>query len=243
LDTYVINLDRSKDRLSRFETTNRDSQIDFRRFPALDGRKVARGPLIDRGIITADLGYSEGSLGGALSHLALWDLAIEKNQPLTVCEDDAIINRGFSSAAASVIQALPQDWHVILWGWNFDSLLLFDLVPGVSPGVVLADEARMRLGIDAFQSARLTPQPFRLFNAFGLVGYSVSPRGAEAMKQHCLPIGNVEIHIPGLGRTVANKDLDILLNKVYGHINAYVSFPPLIITRNDHSESTIQQET
>ena len=238
----MINLDRSKDRLTSFETANGPSELDCQRFPAIDGREIARGPLVDRGIITADLCYSDGVLGCALSHLALWDLAIEKNQPLTVCEDDAIFNHGFSSAAASVIKALPQDWHLILWGWNFDSILLFDILPGVSPCLSLVDQDRMRMGIDAFQSSQLTPQPFKLFNTFGLVAYSVSPPGARAMKQHCLPIRNMDVYIPGLGRTVANEEFDIMLNKLYRDINAYVSFPPLVVTRNIHAESSIRQE-
>jgi len=243
LDTYVINLDRSKDRLTTFERLNGHLKIDFQRFPAIDGREVARGTLVDRGLITGDFCYGDGALGCALSHVALWDLAIEKNRPLTICEDDAIFNHGFSSAAESVIQSLPQDWHLILWGWNFDSILLFDILPGVSPCLSLVDEARMRAGTDAFQSLRLAPQPFKLFNTFGLVGYSVSPQGAQVMKQRCLPLRNIDVYIPGLGRTVANTGLDILLNTLYREINAYVSFPPLIITKNTHHDSTIQQET
>ena len=97
------------------------------------------------------------------------------------------------------------------------------------------------MGVDAFQSASLAPHPFRLFNAFGIVGYAVSPRGAQAMKQRCLPLRNVDISIPGLGRAVPNRALDVVLNDVYPRVNAYVSFPPLIMTRNFHSNSTVQQ--
>jgi GR25 family glycosyltransferase involved in LPS biosynthesis len=241
LDIHVINLDRSKDRRVAFETLNSHLKVNFSRFSAVEGMNVARSPLVERGIIAADLGYGDGALGNALSHLALWDLAIEKNQAFTVCEDDAIFNRGFGPAAESLIQALPPDWHVIMWGWNFDSMVLFDMIPGVSPCLGMFDQDRMRMGIDAFQSARLMPQPFRLFNAFGVVCYSVSPMGAQAMKQHCLPLRNMDVFIPGLGRAVPNRALDIMLNDVYPRVNAYVSFPPLIITRNFHSNSTVQQ--
>jgi glycosyl transferase, family 25 len=241
LDVHVINLDRSKDRLSAFEKVNGLSRVNFIRFSALDGRNIDRGPLVDRGIITADLGYGDGALGTALSHLALWDRAIENNQSLTVCEDDAIFNRGFGSAAEVLTEALPPDWHVILWGWNFDSVLLFDLIPGVSPCLGAFDQDRMRMGVYAFQSANLRPQLFRLFKTFGIVGYSFSPLGARAMKQHCLPLRRMEVFIPGLGRTVPNRGIDVMLNDMYPRVNAYVSFPPLIITRNFHSISTVQQ--
>jgi GR25 family glycosyltransferase involved in LPS biosynthesis len=242
LDIRVINLDRSKDRLLTFESLNTHPNLKFRRFSAVDGKDVERGPLVDRGIMTADLSYSDGALGCALSHLALWDLAIEQNQSLTVCEDDAIFNRGFDVAAESLIKALPGDWHMILWGWNFDSVLLFDMIPGVSPCLGIFNQARMRMGVEAFQSACLMPRPFRLVRAFGTVGYSVSPIGARAMKQHCLPLRNLEVFFPGLERVLPNSGLDIMLNDAYPSIYAYVSFPPLIITRNQHSISTVQQE-
>lgn len=241
MDIRVINLDRSKDRLLTFETLNSHLNLKFLPFSAVDGKEVARGPLVDRGIITADLCYGDGALGCALSHLALWDLAIEQKQSLTVCEDDAIFNRGFEVAAESLIKALPGEWHMILWGWNFDSVLLFDMLPGVSPCLGIFNQARMRMGIDAYQSASLMPRPFRLVRAFGTVGYSVSPTGAQALKQHCLPFRNMDIFFPGLERSVPNRDLGIMVNDAYPRIHAYVSFPPLIITRNLHSISTVQQ--
>ncbi len=224
-----------------FESLNGRLNLNFVRFPAIEGRNVARGPLVERGIIAAELGYDDGALGNALSHLALWDLAMEKNQTLTLCEDDAIFNRGFGPAAESLMKALPADWQLILWGWNFDSILLFDMMPGVSPCLGMFDQDRMRMGVEAFQSARLMPQPFRLVNALGIVGYSVSPMGAQAMKRLCLPLRKMDVNIPGLGRAVPNRGLDVMLNGVYPRVNAYVSFPPLIVTRNFHSSSTVQR--
>jgi len=237
VDVHVINLDRSTDRLSSFQELNSHLPVNFTRFPAVDGRSVARAPLVERGIITTDLGYSDGSVGSALSHLTLWDLAVEKNQPVTICEDDAIFNSGFASAAEAVLQALPPEWHIMLWGWNFDSILLFDLVPGVSPCLSMFDQDWLRQGVDAFRSARLTPQPFRLFHTFGILAYSISPLGAVELKRRSLPIRNMEVYIPGLGRNVANESLDIALNTSYRDVGAYVCFPPLVVSKNSKADS------
>jgi glycosyl transferase family 25 len=243
LDIHVINLDRSKDRLSTFETMNSHLSNQLRRFPAVDGNGMARGPLIDRGILAADLDYSDGALGIALSHLTLWDCAIAQNQPLTVCEDDAIFNRGFEAAAESLMQHLPAEWHLILWGWNFDSVLLFDMLPGVSQCLGNFNQHRMRLGIDTFQAAAVAPRAFRLIRAFGLVGYTVSPLGARLMKRHCLPLRNLDVPCPGLEGVVPNLGIDVMLNDAYPRINAFVSFPPLVVTKNLHSTSTIQKNS
>lgn len=241
MDIHVINLDRSADRMSAFKAINGPLPVNFIHFPAIEGESVARGPLVERGIISADLRYGGGALGNALSHLALWDLAIGKNQSLTICEDDAILNSGFARSAEPLLQSLPADWHIILWGWNFDSILLFDMVPGVSPCLGMFDQDRMRMGVEAFQSAEIQSRHFRLFKAFGVVSYSVSPRGAEAIKNHCLPLSNRDVFIPGLGRAVPNTAIDVALNEVYPRINAFISFPPLVITRNFHTNSTVQK--
>jgi len=241
MDIYVINLDRNKDRMAAFEKLNGTLPLNFSRFSAIDGKNVARGSLVERGVIKADLGYRDGALGCALSHLALWDLAIERSQPVTVCEDDAIFNRGFSPSAEAMIEALPQNWHLILWGWNFDSVLLFDMLPGVSPCLAAFNQGAMRTGIEAFQSLSLRPQPYKIFSAFGSVGYSLSPTGARTLKKHCFPLRNMDVFVPGLGRSLVNFGIDIMLNDAYQRINAYACFPPLIITTNDHGTSTVQQ--
>jgi len=241
VDIHIINLDRCKDRWQAFETLNAGSGVNFRRFSAIEGRAVAREPLAERGIITADLSYTDAALGCALSHLALWDLALETNRVVTICEDDAILNRGFGPAADALMASLPRDWDVVLWGWNFDSVLLFNMIPGVSPCLGMFDQDRMRMGVEAFQAAPLAPQPFRLINALGMVGYSVSPAGAKAIRQHCLPFRNLEVFLAGLGRALPNTGVDIVLNDLYRRLNAYVCFPPVIITQNFHTVSTIQQ--
>jgi hypothetical protein len=46
---------------------------------------------------------------------------------------------------------LTSDWDLVLWRWNFDSALLADVLPGVSPGLKACDEEQMRIGVAKFQ--------------------------------------------------------------------------------------------
>ena len=117
---HVVNLDRSQDRLAAFQAVNGHVMPHVTRFAAIDGKNVDRTAFVERGIIAADLGYTDGSLGNALSHLALWDLAIREDRPITICEDDAVFNHSFCVASDVVLRKLPPDWHLILWGWNFE---------------------------------------------------------------------------------------------------------------------------
>jgi Glycosyltransferase family 25 (LPS biosynthesis protein) len=76
LRVNVINLDRSEDRRTEFTTLNAHL-ADVARFPAIDGQRLEIASLVRR---------------NAMSHIALWDRAIESGQNLTICEDDAIFN-------------------------------------------------------------------------------------------------------------------------------------------------------
>jgi GR25 family glycosyltransferase involved in LPS biosynthesis len=240
---HLINLDRSTERLSEFKAAN--PQLDYlRRFSAIDGYQQKIPALVADGIFEAGVaeGYTPGALGAALSHLALWDEAIKTAQPFTICEDDAVFNRRFTPLAKRVIETLPPDWDFILWGWNFDSYLLFDLLPGVSLCLACFDEEQMRGAVAPFQNQAVTPQPFRLTRALGIPCYSVSPKGARALKAACLPLARIKVFFPGLNRHLPNFGIDVMMNNVYPQISAFVSFPPLVITRNEIKKSTVQMD-
>jgi glycosyl transferase family 25 len=240
---HLINLDRSTERLAEFKAANPHLE-NVHRFSAVDGYRQDVAALVARGIFEAGVaeGYTPGALGAALSHLALWEEAIARGEAFTICEDDAIINRDFARSAARVIEALPPDWDFILWGWNFDSYLLFDLLPGVSPCLCCFDEEQMRAAVAGFQDQTVTPQAFRLTRALGIPCYSVSPKGARALKAACLPLARIKVHFPGLNRHLPNFGIDVMMNNAYPQISAFVSFPPLVITRNEIRKSTVQMD-
>ncbi len=239
---HVVNLDRSTDRLATFQAVNSHVMPHVTRFSAIDGKNVDRAALVERGIIAADLGYTDGALGNALSHFALWDLAIREDRPTTICEDDAVFNHSFCIASEVVLRKLPLDWHLILWGWNFDSILWFDMIPGVSGCVSSFDQASLRKAIDTYHSAKLSPHAYRLFQSFGSVCYSISPVGARLLKQNCIPLRNTTVYIRGLRASIVNDGLDTALNGVYADMNSFVSVPPLAVTPNDHSISTVHRK-
>ncbi len=235
---HLINLDRSPARLAEFMARNAHLR-DVSRFAAVDGSQVSRTDIVNRGIIEPTLDYTDGALGNALSHFSLWDAAINSNEPVTLCEDDAIFNKSFDLDAAILLSTLRNDWHIVFWGWNFDAFALFELIPGVSPFLARFDQNQLRNGIDQFQSATLSPRPFRLLAAFGIVCYTISPLGARALKKLCIPLNNAPLFVPAINRQFANKDLSVALLDVFPRINAFASFPPLVITRNDHAVSTV----
>jgi hypothetical protein len=63
----------------------------------------------------------------------------------------------------------------------------------------------------------------------------------------CLPLRPLVIPFPEGLRAVPHMPyfrtvgIDVTLNAVNRDVNAFVSFPPLVIMRNDHSQSTISR--
>ena len=127
-----------------------------------------------------------------------------------------------------------------MWGWNFDFPATFDLLPGVSFCRSMCDQQTARAGLARFVEQDIDPRLYRLRRAIGTPCYSVSPAGAERLRRHCLPLRPMPIHFPVIRHTMANVGIDIMMTHLYPAIEAYLSFPPLVVTPNDARVSTIQ---
>jgi glycosyl transferase, family 25 len=241
LRVNVINLDRSGDRLTEFTAVN-GHLADVARFPAIDGQRLDIASLVRRGIVTQDIldWYPIGAVGNAMSHIALWDRAIESGQNLTISEDDAIFNARFDICSAETLERLPAEWDLILWGWHFDFFLCFEMLPGVSHCLAQFEQDRMRSNSQCFQGQYVFARPFKLLWAFGLPSYTISPKGARFLKSKLtlpLPQG---LSTPDHTLSVATRGLDSTLNTVYRDLCAFVCFPPLVINKIELSKSTVQ---
>jgi len=236
----LINLDRSTERLASFLEINKHIS-DVYRVPAVDGSTLDRAKLRAGGILADEMPlYTAGALGCALSHLAQWNLAATNDRFVTIAEDDAIFHLQFEPLAEKVIASLPPDWDIIQWGWNFDSILAFDLLPGISNSVAVFDQTKLRENVAAYMQLPVAPVAYRLQRSLGTVCQSISPAGAAKLLRHCLPIRPMEAFYPILNRSLPNTGIDNMMNELYPQINAYVSLPPLVITKNEVGASTVQ---
>lgn len=234
-----LNLDRRPERDQRFLQINRYI-ADFQRIPAVDGGETSREKLVAAQLIDSDLQhYSPGALGNAASHRQLWLDCAKGRNALTFAEDDAVFNRRFSTIAESVLQQLPADWDIILWGWNFDSVLHVEMFGGLNETVLTFARPQLGPAVGRFQDLSPDARPLRLIHAFGLVCYSISPQGAARLLERCFPLRNEIVSVPGLRANIHNISLDTAMNKHFRELQAYVSFPPLVWTENDRGESDV----
>lgn len=237
MEISLINLDRNPERLAAFQRINAHL-TSVVRFSAMEGSRFSRPLLIEKKILAEPMAeYTNGAIGCALSHLSLWETAVREKKTLTVAEDDAVFHRDFDALAPALIASLPQNWDILLWGWNFDSILLFDILPGI-PCLGNFDQQQLRSSLAAYQASNIDPRAFRLMRAFGTIAYSVSPAGAERLYNHCVPVRPMKTFYPGLNRTLSNTGIDRMMNEAYPSLQAYVCFPPLVVTENDNAAST-----
>ena len=239
MEIVYINLATRPDRNERFQRLN-DGIVEFRRIDAVVGVTLRTEDLLRAGVIAEPLtAFSAGALGNARTHQQLWEQCAATNAVLTLAEDDAAFNRYFPDKAPGVLSQLPPDWDIILWGWNFDSVLHVGILGGIKEAVMNFDARPLGSRVAEFQSKDYPVQPLRLMNAFGLVSYSVSPAGARRLLAACFPLTNEAIPIPGLNRHLLNISLDATMNKHYRSLRSFVCFPPLVWTENDRSASDV----
>jgi len=158
MQVIYINLQRRQDRNKEFLRRN-SRCADCCRFDAIDVGSFHLDARRASGIVAERLEeYTPRILASALSHKALWERAAASMAPMTIAEDDAVLNRRFSEKAAEVIARLPENWDIVLWGWNFDSIPHCEVFPGLRQGVMHCDPAPLREKLDRFQDTDVEPQ-------------------------------------------------------------------------------------
>lgn len=239
MDMCVINLDRSTERLATFKSLNAHCS-DIMRLPAVDGKTINRQELIDNGIMASDVRYTDGAIGAAMSHLMLWNMVRQNGRPMTIIEDDAILCANFADESRRLIAALPQDWEIALWGYNFDTPLTYHILPDISHCVAHFDQDAMRRKSGDWPGQVVSSTLYPLFRTLGIACYSISPKGAETLFQFCTPFRPMETSHPGIPHSLGNTGIDNMMAFAWPAMKSFVAVPPLALTRNDHGISTVQ---
>jgi len=133
------------------------------------------------------------------------------------------------TTANAFLQQLPDNWDIVIWGWNFSAFLWVEMPEGVSFCKLEMNQA-VRRNIDAFRVGQFTPTPIRLRHCFGPMAYTVSADGAAKLLNSCLPLRDQLISFPGFDVVIQNTDIDAMMNAVYPGIRAYVSISPLAVS-------------
>jgi glycosyl transferase, family 25 len=203
---FVINLDEDVGRLKSFLLSNSHVSA-VERFSGFVGSKLNRTALLAEGYIAPDLAYKDGTLGVARSHIAIWEMTARTGEPCLIAEDDAIFARNFDEIAWRLLEVDP-NWEIITWGFNYDSYVWVEIPDGIARARLFVNQDDLRRNLEKWSTLDVKPALIRLKHQFGLCGYSVGPKGAEKLLQHCLPIRKGFISFPDVGVSVENKIFD-----------------------------------
>ena len=100
---YLINLDRSADRLAWFRKQIEGMYIDLVRVPAVDARELPDAELErHRGLSSGRNSLSAGEIGCFLSHRKVWEMVVAENAPWAFIAEDDI---HFSSDAGNFLRS------------------------------------------------------------------------------------------------------------------------------------------
>jgi GR25 family glycosyltransferase involved in LPS biosynthesis len=231
LQIFLLNLDRSPDRLSRFRERNSHLMGMVQRVSATDGTALDRDELLRSGYILDDLTYNAGALGCAMSHIRLWERVIAENRNITIFEDDVVTSSCFFETSNRITNALPADWDIIQWGYLFNPLFVWvDL--GISKARLHCYGPKLN-SLAEFEDIPTVPTALRLLHCFGTAAYSISPSGARAALEYCLPLRHRYITFPDAGVTTIDEGIDCALCGIYPRMKAYLSLPQLAAAFDD----------
>ena len=111
---YVINLDRSPERLAAFTVQAQKAGIDFERFAAIDGKLVPEEELAAQRADRFEfqpINRFETAL--FLSHRAIWQKLVDSGEPMCAIFEDDVLLSAATQSAFKLISALPSDFDVV----------------------------------------------------------------------------------------------------------------------------------
>lgn len=238
MQKVLINLDRSTGRLETFYRMNSHIK-DIERFSAIDGRGL-RQTLKEKGLLQEGFGvdYTDGGLGCAMSHKAQWERAVASGEALTVIEDDAVFCKNFEEEHQRLLETLPETWDIVLWGYILGLDLSYDLLPEL-PYYIKYNTFNIKSSmknIDRWSERCISSNFHKLYMAWGLACYSISPRGAKKFLEFCFPIRRLPVKRKNIllkqkGLYYPNKvndGIDCPMVFLYPKVEAYVCVPLLV---------------
>lgn len=227
----VISLNKTPHRLASFKRDN--PEFLFEKFTAIDGSKVDRNELLNNNLATAPVlkRYTDGAIGVAMSHRALWQECADSKENMTILEDDAYLVPNFNSLVVRTTN--NTNWDFIFWGANLDQKIIAELSPGIAAAEINFNQPGVIANKHKLKQQNWLPTLFRVHWAVGLMCYSVTPQSAKYLLDVIFPLRDYFDFRDNFG--IDNSIIEELSN-----MRSYICFPPIALTENDRYNSTVQ---
>lgn len=236
---YLISLARQPERRSAAQQRFAVAGITAQNFDAVDGSKLSADQLA-AAQAPGTINFTPGMIGACLSHRALWRTCLDLNEPIMVFEDDAVLRHDFKPRLAGAIAQIGE-WHIILFGYNFDAGVEVLVTPETGMACRFSKPYQGDDHLHAFANGALPVGLHRLLIAFGTPGYVVTPAGADALLRHCFPLDNRPVRMVGQSKRIACYGIDCLMTTAYAGMLAYACIAPLVASSNDPATTSIEK--
>jgi hypothetical protein len=94
----------------------------------------------------------------------------------------------------------------------------------------------------AFRSKEFSYSAIRVAHSLGLMAYSLSPKGAAALLEACLPLRKRLIPYPGTGTFLPDNGIDVAMSGAYGSMQTFACVPPLVLHGGHHQSVRIEAD-
>jgi glycosyl transferase, family 25 len=239
---YAISLDPDGRRYQTF--TQRNTHLGhITIFNAIRGADISNDERVASGLMTAELvaqnSATQGTVGCAASHRAVWRLIAASTAGAVIMEDDVITHPGLTTYLAAHKTFFDQI-DIMFFGINTDSVLATFSAEGLYCRELMSPTHPDPTWIGkAFKATSIKDvRPFRLLTAFGLCCYWVTPLGAKKLLEMCYPLTLEGTDIPFMRDKWPGSAIDGRMNAFYKMLNAYVLRPFLAYSPNDDSSTS-----
>lgn len=209
---YVINMDKSIDRLNMIKDNFNEYNLKFTRFPAVDGKKIKKSILNkNTTLLCKTILCNKGIIGCSLSHINIWKQLVNDKSTnyYVVLEDDSVVDN-------LTIETL-EEIDTIKDKIDFDMISLF-----CGPeGNILCNQYDK---IYELSNGIIIGKPFL---ALTTTGYIISKKGAKKLISY---INKINYHV----------DTEIAINTLFRNIN-YYSLNMNVVKPNWKINSTIEK--
>ena len=179
---YIINLDKDVERLNKFDVHAKKNNLNYTRFPAIDGKKINKNDIRLKKYFSKNLkNYNLIRKSCALSHITLWQrIKEEKNKFTIIFEDDVIIPNNFNNKLKLYLEQLPDNWDILFLGGNQI------IGKKYSENLVIPDKSK--------------------FGNFGLFAYLINSKNINYIVDKCK---NISLHIDNFVQKELGKRLNL----------------------------------
>ena len=238
----AITLDPGGTRYQTFLEDNNHLQVEI--FQGIKGEDLQKEEIINQGLATKELALSSlltnGAIGCAASHKAIWDKASTGEKGYFVLEDDCYTHPRTIDFINYNLELL-MNIDICFFGINTDSILHSVAPTGLASLSLFTpkhpSEGWIRNALSKTSVKEVAIH--RLIKAFGTCAYFITPRGAKKLTAEIFPLSLATTNIPLITDKMPAISIDRAGCGAYSQLEAYICQPFLAYTPN--TDSTTKQ--